>query len=195
MECLSDGCVWDILTNLPGSICQAIWILHPQRTTWWMIIHIIFLKKKKKRKGKKIVNCNRNTNKTKIILQSYIKEKNWKVRRRNGFSSFSFLSVTWIMISTWPFSIRCLNGSCYYYSIPFDQKLLRTVVCFAKVIFFIYLWLCSKGLPTKYTRFSLRINYITAFKLNISQEIYGEYYKRILKIHLTVCKEYPPNTS
>lgn len=55
--------------------------------------------------------------------------------------------------------------------------------------------MCSKDLPTKYTRFSLRINYIAAFKLNLSQEIYREYCKRTLKIHLTVFEEYSFKTS
>ena len=54
MEYLSNGCVWDILTNLSGSICQAIWILHPQRTnTWWMIIVMIFKEKKRRKKENK----------------------------------------------------------------------------------------------------------------------------------------------
>lgn len=95
-------------------------------------------------------------------------------------------SPTCILVSAWPFSIRGLNGSCYGYSVAFDPKLLRTIVCFAKVMFLICLWMCSKGLPTQYTRLSLRINYLTALKLNVSQENYREYFNRTLKIHLIV---------
>lgn len=133
--------------------------------------------KEKKRKKEKIVHCNISTSRTKFIfLQTFIKVKSCQEGKRSAFFCYFFPSVTCILISAWPFFIRCLNGSCYGYSIAFDPKLLRTIVCFAKVMFLICLWMCSKGLPTKYTRLSLRINYLTALKLNVSQETYREYF-------------------
>lgn len=119
----------------------------------------------KKRKRKIIVNCNVNTNGTKIIsVQSFIKET---LATQEGKGTLCFLSPIIHMNYT-----KCLT----FFHKMFKWQLLRLQYTiwakafednrlFCKGHIFIYSWMCSKGLLTKYKTFFIENKLCNNFKI------------------------------
>lgn len=120
-----------------------------------------------------------------------IKVKSFQGRKRNAFSCLLLFPISHMYFNKClTFYHKMFKWQLLWLQCTIWSKALEDNSLFCKGHVPYILVNVFKGLPTKYTIFLLIINYLTAFKLNISQEIYREYFKRTLKTYLIVFKEY-----